>query len=145
METAVDRVELFGLACKLPETIGSAVRFFDRRETLLVRLTTRGGAVGLGETWAMPAAAAALIQTALGPALLGEAVRYPQKIWRKLSRFIVNDRRGLTGIQRMARASDFQPQSHLVMATVILAMLPPVLVVAAMQRQFVKGLFETEK
>jgi sn-glycerol 3-phosphate transport system permease protein len=51
----------------------------------------------------------------------------------------------IMGIQRMARASDFQPQWHLVMATVILALLPPVIVVAAMQKQFVKGLFETEK
>jgi sn-glycerol 3-phosphate transport system permease protein len=51
----------------------------------------------------------------------------------------------IMGIQRMARASDFQPQWHLVMATVILALLPPVIVVAVMQKQFVKGLFETEK
>ena len=51
----------------------------------------------------------------------------------------------IMGIQRLARASDFQPQWHLVMATVILALLPPVIVVAVMQKQFVKGLFETEK
>jgi sn-glycerol 3-phosphate transport system permease protein len=49
------------------------------------------------------------------------------------------------GIQRMARVSDVQPQWHLVMATLILALLPPVIVVAVMQKQFVKGLFETEK
>lgn len=96
METAVDRVELFLLACQLPETIGNAARFFDRRETLFVRVETRGGAVGWGETWAMAAPAAALIQTALGPALLGEDVRHPRKVWRKLARFIVNDRRGLS-------------------------------------------------
>jgi sn-glycerol 3-phosphate transport system permease protein len=34
---------------------------------------------------------------------------------------------------------------HLVMAAVMLAMLPPVLVVIFMQRLFVKGLVETEK
>lgn len=96
MDTAVDRIELFILSCQLPETIGNAARFFDRRETLFVRITTRGGAVGWGETWAMAAPAAALIQTVLGPALLGEDVRHPRKAWRKLSRFIVNDRRGLT-------------------------------------------------
>ena len=44
-----------------------------------------------------------------------------------------------------ARASDFEPQWHLVMATVILALLPPLIVVAVMQKQFVAGLFETEK
>lgn len=96
METAIDRIELFLLSCKLPDTIGNAMRFFDRRETLLVRVTTRGGAFGWGETWAMAAPAAALIQAVLGPAALGEDVRYPATIWRKLSRFIVNDRRGLT-------------------------------------------------
>jgi sn-glycerol 3-phosphate transport system permease protein len=31
------------------------------------------------------------------------------------------------------------------MATAILAMLPPVLIIIVMQRQFVKGLVETEK
>lgn len=51
----------------------------------------------------------------------------------------------IMGIQRIARAADFEPQWHLVMATVILALLPPVIVVAAMQRQFVRGLFETDK
>ena len=51
----------------------------------------------------------------------------------------------IMGIQRVARASDFEPQWHLVMATVILALLPPLIVVAVMQKQFVAGLFETEK
>ena len=96
METAIDRIDLFLLSCRLPGTIGNASRFFDRRETLLVRVTARGGAIGWGETWAMAAPAAALIQAVLGPAALGEDIRYPAKIWRKLSRFIVNDRRGLT-------------------------------------------------
>jgi sn-glycerol 3-phosphate transport system permease protein len=34
---------------------------------------------------------------------------------------------------------------QIAMATAVLAMLPPVLVVVAMQRLFVKGLVETEK
>jgi sn-glycerol 3-phosphate transport system permease protein len=49
------------------------------------------------------------------------------------------------GIKRMADAADAVPQWNFVMATVILAMLPPVVVVVAMQRLFVKGLVETEK
>ena len=49
------------------------------------------------------------------------------------------------GIQRMLRVADAVPQWHLVMGTAILAMLPPVVVVIAMQRLFVKGLVETEK
>lgn len=98
LDTVIDRIELFHLGYELPDRIGNAVRFFQRRETLFVRLTTRGGAVGWGETWALPASAAALIQNMLGPALLGEDVRFPQRVWRKLARFIVNDRRGLTSM-----------------------------------------------
>ncbi len=98
MDTVVDRIELFHLGYDLPDRIGNAARFFQRRETLFVRLTTRGGAVGWGETWSLPAPAAALIQNVLGPALIGEDVRFPQRVWRKLALFIVNDRRGLTSM-----------------------------------------------
>ncbi len=49
------------------------------------------------------------------------------------------------GIQRMVTVSDAAPQWHLVMATSMLAMLPPVAVVVGMQSLFVKGLVETEK
>ncbi len=49
------------------------------------------------------------------------------------------------GIQRLATAADADPQWNLVMAGVVLAALPPILVILAMQRLFVKGLTETEK
>jgi sn-glycerol 3-phosphate transport system permease protein len=49
------------------------------------------------------------------------------------------------GIKRMAVVADADPQWHLVMAAVILAALPPVLVILFMQRLFIKGLVETEK
>lgn len=49
------------------------------------------------------------------------------------------------GIQRLARAADSDPFWNLVMATAILAMLPPVTVIILMQRWFVKGLIESEK
>jgi sn-glycerol 3-phosphate transport system permease protein len=49
------------------------------------------------------------------------------------------------GIQRMATGAESEPLWHLVMATVVLAALPPVLVILFMQRLFVKGLTETEK
>lgn len=48
-------------------------------------------------------------------------------------------------IQRMTFVADAIPEWNLTMATAILAMLPPVLVVVIMQRLFVKGLVETEK
>ena len=47
------------------------------------------------------------------------------------------------GIQRMT--SEENPQWHLIMAAVVMAALPPVLVILFMQRLFVKGLTETEK
>ena len=49
------------------------------------------------------------------------------------------------GIQRMLYVADAVPEWNLTMAAAILAMLPPVVVVLVMQRQFVKGLVETEK
>ncbi|MEE8504855.1 MAG: ABC transporter permease subunit, partial [Kiloniellales bacterium] len=51
----------------------------------------------------------------------------------------------LIGINRMLAVGDTQAEWHIIMATAILAMLPPVAVVLVMQRQFVKGLVETEK
>ncbi|WBU52598.1 sn-glycerol-3-phosphate ABC transporter permease UgpE [Paracoccus sp. SCSIO 75233] len=51
----------------------------------------------------------------------------------------------VAGIKRMADVVDGLPQWHLVMATAVMAMLPPVAVVVGMQRLFVKGLVETEK
>lgn len=49
------------------------------------------------------------------------------------------------GIQRMVTVADATPQWQLVMATVILALLPPVVVVVGMQRLFIRGLVEIEK
>jgi sn-glycerol 3-phosphate transport system permease protein len=49
------------------------------------------------------------------------------------------------GIKRMIVGGDAANEWQLVMATAILAMLPPALVVLLMQKWFVKGLVETEK
>lgn len=49
------------------------------------------------------------------------------------------------GIRKMIVTSDALTEWQLAMATAMLAMLPPVFVVIAMQRLFVKGLVETEK
>ncbi len=49
------------------------------------------------------------------------------------------------GVQRMLTVMDGIPRWNTSMAIAILAMLPPVVVVLVMQRQFVKGLVETEK
>ena len=49
------------------------------------------------------------------------------------------------GIKRMIAGGDAANDWNLIMATAILAMLPPAIVVLLMQRWFVKGLVETEK
>jgi sn-glycerol 3-phosphate transport system permease protein len=48
-------------------------------------------------------------------------------------------------VSRQANVIDAVPSWNLLMAMAMLAMLPPVLVVVFMQRQFVRGLVETEK
>jgi len=49
------------------------------------------------------------------------------------------------GIRRMIVGGDAANEWHLIMATAMLAMLPPAAVVVLMQKWFVKGLVETEK
>jgi sn-glycerol 3-phosphate transport system permease protein len=49
------------------------------------------------------------------------------------------------GIKRMIAGGDASTEWNLIMATAMLAMLPPALVVVLMQKWFVKGLVETEK
>ena len=49
------------------------------------------------------------------------------------------------GIKRMIAGGDATSEWHLIMATAMLALLPPAMVVILMQRWFVKGLVETEK
>jgi sn-glycerol 3-phosphate transport system permease protein len=51
----------------------------------------------------------------------------------------------LIGINRMLAVGDSQAEWQIIMATTMLAMLPPVLVVITMQSLFVKGMTETEK
>ena len=49
------------------------------------------------------------------------------------------------GLRKMTTITDQLTEWQVVMATAMLAMLPPVAVVVAMQRLFVRGLVETEK
>jgi len=68
-----------------------------------------------------------------------------QYLWPLL---ITNDESMYTaviGIKRMIVGGDALTEWNLVMATAILAMLPPALVVILMQKWFVKGLVDTEK
>lgn len=49
------------------------------------------------------------------------------------------------GLQHLANVPDSVPPWNWVTATAVLAILPPLIVIIAMQRQFVKGLIEPEK
>jgi sn-glycerol 3-phosphate transport system permease protein len=49
------------------------------------------------------------------------------------------------GIKRMIAAGDASNEWNLIMATAMLALLPPALVVVLMQKWFVKGLVDSEK
>ncbi len=51
----------------------------------------------------------------------------------------------LIGIKRMLDVGEGQADWHIIMAATMLAMIPPVFVVILMQKQFVKGMIETEK
>ena len=88
------RIDGFEVACPLPERVGNSRGFFENRVSLLVRLTTADGIVGWGETWAYPAAAAALIRADLGPQLLGRSVGAPRPLHDLMLAKIGIDRRG---------------------------------------------------
>jgi D-galactarolactone cycloisomerase len=90
------RVEGYELRCRLPEVIGNASRFFDQRGALLVSVTAADGAVGWGETWAMPAAAAAAIRNGLAQAALGCDAASPRAVWEAMARTLGYDRRGVS-------------------------------------------------
>lgn len=51
----------------------------------------------------------------------------------------------LIGIRRMLDVGEGQAEWHIIMASAMLAMIPPVLIVIFMQKQFVRGMTETEK
>ncbi|SET60735.1 sn-glycerol-3-phosphate ABC transporter permease UgpE [Oceanicella actignis] len=51
----------------------------------------------------------------------------------------------MISIKQMLEAAEQSPQWNIIMMTALLAMLPPVAVVIAMQKLFVKGLTETDK
>jgi sn-glycerol 3-phosphate transport system permease protein len=51
----------------------------------------------------------------------------------------------LIGIRRMLDVGEGQAEWHIIMASAMLAMIPPVLIVIFMQKQFVRGMIETEK
>jgi sn-glycerol 3-phosphate transport system permease protein len=68
-----------------------------------------------------------------------------QYLWPLLVTTDENMYTTVIGIKRMITGGDAATEWNLVMATAMLAMLPPALVVILMQKWFVKGLVDTEK
>lgn len=68
-----------------------------------------------------------------------------QYLWPLL---VTTERRFYTlmlGLSRMLDAGDAQADWHIIMATTILSMLPTIVLVLSMQKQFIKGLTESDK
>ena len=68
-----------------------------------------------------------------------------QYLWPLLATTTEDMYPGVIGIKRMMAGGDSANEWNVVMATAILAMLPPAAVVMLMQKWFVKGLVDTEK
>ncbi len=81
---SVVAIRLYHLSAPLFETIGNALVFFDRRETLLVELVDDAGLSGWGEAWSAPAAAAAVIAGPLSRCVLGQAATPPGRLWHRM-------------------------------------------------------------
>jgi D-galactarolactone cycloisomerase len=90
----ITAIEGFEVACKLPEPVGNAIRTFDRRTALIVKITTRGGAIGWGEAWMYPASVGAFIRASLAPLVLGMDVTAPRAAQAKMRDLLTPDRRG---------------------------------------------------
>jgi D-galactarolactone cycloisomerase len=92
----IRRIDGFELTAKLSETVGNSRQMFDRRGALLLRVTSDTGAVGWGETWAYPGAAAALVREHFAPALLGRDATTPRAGWQAMAAGLGYDRRGIS-------------------------------------------------
>ncbi len=92
----VVRIDGYEVSCTLPEPVGNSRVFFEKRPSLLIAVTTADGIVGWGETWAQPAAAAALIRANLAKHVLGADAMTPRPIWDAMAREFGSDRRGIS-------------------------------------------------
>lgn len=90
------RVEGFELSVQLREMVGNSRQMFDRRGALLFRVTADTGESGWGETWAYPAAAAALAREFFAPVLVGRDATTPRAGWHAMAAKLGYDRRGLS-------------------------------------------------
>ena len=114
---------------------------------LVAGLLSLAGALTYAELLAMMPRAAGeygIMRDAYGRAS-GFIYGWTQYLWPLL---VTNSSSMMTiviGIKTLLGGGDSQTEWNLVMATTVLAMLPPIAVVVLMQRWFVKGLVESEK
>ncbi len=90
----ITRLGLHLLECRLPEPLGNAREFFDRRGALLVEVRTDEGVSGWGETWHSPAAAWTIIEAALAPVLFGQDPFEYQRLWGAMHARLGYERQG---------------------------------------------------
>lgn len=92
----ITRIDGFELSARMSEPVGNSRVMFDSRAALLLRVTSDSGHAGWGETWAYPAAAAALVRESFGPALLGRDATTPRAAWQAMAARLGYDRRGIS-------------------------------------------------
>ncbi len=92
----IREIRLHHLRAQLPEPLGNALTFFDKKETLLVELVSGDGLSGWGETWAMPEAAAAVIRAKLARHVLGQDPAATGRLHQAMTATAGYDRRGVT-------------------------------------------------
>jgi L-alanine-DL-glutamate epimerase-like enolase superfamily enzyme len=88
----IAEVRGYHLRCPLPEPIGSARGFFDRRDSLIIEIVA-DGISGWGETWSAPEAAAPLLRSRMIPRILGQDATQIGALWG-LATAAGGDRRG---------------------------------------------------
>jgi D-galactarolactone cycloisomerase len=87
-------IALHYVECRLPEPLGNATTFFDRRSALLVEVRSDEGPAGWGETWHSPAAAWTIIETSLAAAVLGQDPFEYQRLWQAMHACLGYERQG---------------------------------------------------
>lgn len=94
----VSAIRLHHLSAPLPEVIGNALVFFQRRDTLLVELVGADGLSGWGESWSAPAAVAAAIEAGFARCVLGQDPAATGRLWHALRAAAGHERSGVASM-----------------------------------------------
>lgn len=94
MAVKVQSIVLYLLECQLPEPLGNATAFFDRRASLFVEVRSDEGLSGWGETWSAPTVAWTVIETVLAPVVLGQDPLEYGRLWSAMRARLGYEREG---------------------------------------------------